>query len=201
MAEKVGILSFMPDEEEATIFSMRWRTAVLAGRSPVFVLALLMINSPCGRAGSGSPAEEAFRKIQSLAGKWEGMDAEGKLVKSEFVPIAGKTAVMETLAMPGMDEDMVTLYSVDIDAVALAHYCPTNNQPRMRAAVSTLPVRELVFVFSGAGNLPDKNTGHEHKMVLQFTDQDHMTERWTRRRNGSDTEMVLRMTRIESRGK
>lgn len=52
-------------------------------------------------------------------------------MKSSFKTIASSTAVMETLAMSGMDE-MVTLYSINGDTIALVHYCPTNNQPRMR---------------------------------------------------------------------
>jgi hypothetical protein len=46
--------------------------------------------------------------------------------------VAGGTTVLETLKHGDMEE-MLSLYSVDGDSIALQHYCPTNNQPRMRA--------------------------------------------------------------------
>ncbi len=101
---------------------------------------------------------------------------------------------METLTLPGM-EDMVTIYSQDGDGIALLHYCPTNNQPRMRAVPPSGDVKELVFAFEGAGNLRSLDVGHEHKLVIQFQDKDHITERWTWRSNGKDTEMVYRFAR------
>ena len=37
--------------------------------------------------------------------------------------------------------------------------------------------------------------GHEHKMVLDFEDKDHITERWTWRKNGKGTDMVYHLAR------
>jgi hypothetical protein len=42
-------------------------------------------------------------------------------------------------------EEMVTLYSIDGDGIALVHYCPTNNQPRMRVVPPSNNIRELSF--------------------------------------------------------
>jgi hypothetical protein len=156
-----------------------------------FILAL----SICGRTASAAgPANAAFQKVRALAGEWEGKDEQGNAVKTSFKLIAGETAVMETLNMSGMEE-MVTLYSVDGDGIALLHYCPTNNQPHMRAVPPSGDIRELVFEFQGAGNLPNLATGHEHKLVMELHDNDHLTERWTWRKNGKDTEMVYHFTR------
>jgi hypothetical protein len=160
-------------------------------------LAVLVMTAATGQSASAPSARDAFKKIQSLAGQWEGKDEQGSPVKSKFLPVASETAVMETLSMAGMEE-MLTLYSLDADSIALTHYCPTNNQPRMRA-VPTGDTKQLEFAFTGAGNLPDINVGHEHKLVLQFTDEDHITERWTWRKNGKDTEMVFRLARVGGR--
>jgi hypothetical protein len=160
------------------------------------VISLSFLNAaiPLSQASTRAQTEEAFRKLQSLAGNWQGKDEQGKPAKSSFVPVASATAVMETLTLPGMDE-MLTLYSVDANSVVLVHYCPTNNQPRMRAFPSAGDLRELVFEFSGAGNLLDVAAGHEHKLVIQLEDRDHITERWTWRKSGKDTEMVLHLVR------
>lgn len=169
-------------------YLLRWRFL-----SCLTLAVLVGSVAAAGQAGSVLSAREAFRKIQSLAGEWEGKDEQGSPVKSRFLPVASNTAVMETLSMAGMEE-MVTLYSLDIDSIVLTHYCPTNNQPRMRA-VPTENTNQLEFAFTGAGNLADSTVGHEHKLVLQFTDENHITERWTWRRNGKDTEMVFRLAR------
>lgn len=159
-------------------------------------LALIVISVGAGArlSNAASRATQAFQKLQNLAGNWAGKDQDGSDVKSSFKSIASDTAVMETLAMSGMDE-MVTLYSIDGDTVVLLHYCPTNNQPRMRATPVAGEVKKLEFTFEGAGNLPSLDTGHEHKLVIEFLDNDHIVEHWTWRKSGKDTEMTFRLVR------
>lgn len=139
-----------------------------------------------------------FQKLQSLVGDWQGLDENGNSVKTSFRLIAANTAVMETLQMSGMEE-MVTLYSVDVNAIALLHYCPTNNQPRMQALPGPGEVKQLVFSYQGAGNLPSLAVGHEHKLVIEFRDNDHITEIWTWRKNGKDTPSVYHFTRTSKK--
>jgi hypothetical protein len=159
----------------------------------VLCLAALQV---LGAAGASSPVADSFRQLQSLTGDWRGTDEHAQAVRSKFQLIASNTAVMETLAPTGMEE-MVTLYSIDRDAIALVHYCPTNNQPRMRAIPRPDQIGTLVFEFQGAGNLESLAEGHEHKLVIEFKDHDHVDEHWTWRRNGSDTEMTFRLVRIK----
>jgi hypothetical protein len=145
-------------------------------------------------AQSKNYASEAFQKFQGLAGDWQGKDEQGNEVKSNFKLAISNTVVMETLNASGMEE-MMTLYSVDGNGISLLHYCPTNNQPHMRAIPAAGEMKELGFAFIGAGNLPSVAVGHEHKMVMEFEDKDHITERWTWQKNGKDTEMVYKLAR------
>jgi hypothetical protein len=161
-------------------------------------LAFVAVLLPHSMAQTPNYAASTFQKLQSLAGDWEGKDDAGNFVKTKFELVAGKTAVMETLTMSGMEE-MLTLYTVDRDGIALVHYCPTNNQPRMRAIPSSVAVKELVFSFEGATNLPDPSIGHEQKLVLQFTAADQIVERWTWRKNGKDADMIYTLTRSQTR--
>ena len=163
----------------------------------LLVLLVLAASVPGVQAGSG--VAKAFQKLQSLAGDWEGRDDKGNVVTSKFNLVVSDTAVLETLRMSGMDE-MLTVYSVDNDAIAMLHYCPTNNQPQMRAIPPNGEIKELVFQFQRAGNLPNIGTGHEHKLVIQFGDESHMTERWTWRQNGQETEMVYHFVRVSKKG-
>ena len=143
---------------------------------------------------SASHAKPAFQKLQGLAGNWQGKDNGGNDVNSNFKLAISNTVVIETLNASGMEE-MMTLYSIDGDGIALLHYCPTNNQPHMRAVPDSDDVKQLIFAFQSAGNLPSINVGHEHKMMLDFEDKDHITERWTWRKNGKDTDMVYHLVR------
>ena len=167
----------------------------------VFIINLALLSNACISAASAKGrASAGLQKLESLAGDWEGKDERGKPVKTSFKLIAGETAVLETLAMSGMDE-MITIYSQDGDGIALLHYCPTNNQPRMRAVPPPGEVKELVFEFEGAGNLASLDVGHEHKLAIEFQDKDHITEHWTWRSNGKDTEMFYQFARKNKKSK
>jgi hypothetical protein len=139
-------------------------------------------------------SEAAFKKMQSLAGEWATGDQHGMQAKSTFKLIVSDTTIMETLAMSGMEE-MVTFYHIDGDAISLVHYCPTNNQPRMRAIPAAADTNELVFEFEGAANLPSPTAGHQHKLTLHFDDANHITETWVWRKDGKDTPMVIHLVR------
>jgi len=160
-------------------------------RFPLLVLTLAIAVGPL-LAGANSAS--AFKKLQALAGNWEGKDEKGQPVKTQFKSIVSNTAVLETLSPSGM-EDMVTVYSLDGDGIALVHFCPTNNQPRMRVVPSSDDPKELAFDFQGAGNLPSPSTGHQHHLLIRFDDADHITETWTWRQDGMDMPMVFHLAR------
>ena len=160
---------------------------------------LVLIFALCAVAAAtnvlaASYSTAAFKKLQALAGDWEGSNDKHRPVKTTFKSIVSNTAMMETLSPSGM-EDMVTVYSLDGDGIALVHFCPTNNQPRMRAVPVTDEVKELAFDFHGAGNLPSPNTGHQHHLVIRFEDENHVTETWTWRQDGMDMPMIFHLTR------
>jgi hypothetical protein len=160
---------------------------------------IILLLGFCAIATSASTitsAERAFTRIVSLAGEWEGKDDHGMAVRSAIKVIAGNTAVMETLSVHGMEE-MVTIYSLDGNAISLIHYCPTNNQPHMQAIPPNEPFHELVFDFTNARNLPSLAKGHEQKLILRFKDIDHVQEVWTWRRDGKDTQMTIDLTRTK----
>ena len=161
-------------------------------RTMLLVILASIIWLASAHAASGT--SKAFQKLQTLVGDREGSDERGNAVKSNFKLAVSGTALLETLGMSGSHE-MLTAYSVDKSAIALLHYCPTNNQPQMRAIPPEGEINELVFQFQSAGNLPSLDVGHQHKLVVQFQDENHIIERWTWRRNGQDTEMAYRLVR------
>ena len=158
------------------------------------LLATTLTIGAATTAGTSADSAGYFKKLQALNGSWVGKDGEGNVVKTNFKIMVSGTMVMETLAMPEMEE-MVTIYSLDRDAIALIHYCPTKNQPRMRARPDSTSPAKLEFAFEGAGNLPDETVGHEQKLIMEFQDENHLTERWTWRQKGKDTEFVYHFVR------
>jgi hypothetical protein len=171
------------------------------GRSYSILLVILLASLAFSAHSSpgATQAKAALEKLKSLAGDWEGKDNMDMPAKTNFKVMVSGTTVMETLSPTGMGgEDMVTLYTVDGDSIRIVHYCPTNNQPRMRATPGAGEIKELTFEFQGAGNLPDESVGHQHKLVLRFDDADHITESWTWRAKGKDTPMVVHFTRKKS---
>lgn len=159
-----------------------------------YVAMLMVLASVCAVAAEPKPVHSAFTKMMSLEGEWEGTDTDGQKVRSSFKSVISGTTLMETLAPTGMEE-MLSLYSIDGDGIQLAHYCPTNNQPRMRAVPSSEDPKELDFQFTGAGNLPDISVGHQHRVVIRFEDSDHIIEHWTWRHGDHDAPMVFRLAR------
>jgi hypothetical protein len=155
------------------------------------------IAASTGRAQPQNLAVPAFQRLQSLVGEWQGSDDHGRTVRSEFQSSVSRTVIMEVLTPADM-EPMMTLYSLDGDAIALVHYCPTNNQPRMRAIPGAGLITELTFDFVDAKNLPTLSTGHQHKLVLHFNGEDQITESWTWRENDRNTVRVFRLTRKQS---
>jgi hypothetical protein len=164
-------------------------------RKPYAAVLLLVLPSvSVAPVLAGAYSTAAFKKIQALAGDWEGKDEKGQPVRTTFKAIVSNTAVMETLAPTGMEE-MVTVYSLDGDGIALVHFCPTNNQPRMRVVPASGDVKELAFDFQGAGNLPSLKAGHQHHLLIRFDDEDHFTETWTWRQGDMDMPMVFHLAR------
>jgi hypothetical protein len=156
--------------------------------------ALMLAVIALAQVEAASHAPAAFKKMQSLAGEWVGKDEHGMEAKSNFKVMVSNTTVMETLAASGMEE-MVTFYHVDGDAIALVHFCPTNNQPRMRAIPKSDDIAELTFAFEGAANLPSLAVGHQQQLTIKFEGPDHITEIWTWRENGKDTPMEFHLAR------
>jgi len=161
------------------------------------ILAVTLALTMPVAALAATNSEEAFKKMKALTGEWVGTDLHGMQAQSTFKLIVSDTTIMETLAMSGMEE-MVTFYHIDGNAITLIHYCPTNNQPRMRAIPASADANELIFEFEGAANLPSPAIGHQHKLTLHFDDANHITETWVWRKDGKDTPMVIHLIRQKS---
>jgi hypothetical protein len=106
--------------------------------------------------------------------------------------MAGQTSVMAESIMG--DEAMTSLFYVDGDRLLMTHFCPSNNQPRMKATISP-DGKTVSFDFLDATNLAPAQTGHIHRAVYVFLDPEHYREDWTWKRDGKDAHFQLALQR------
>jgi hypothetical protein len=140
-----------------------------------------------------SSAQKTLDRFKSMVGTWQGKSPSGGTSEVTYQLAAGGTAVMADMHMA--DEDMVSMYYVDGDQLLMTHFCPSNNQPRMKAVISP-DLNTVTFDFLDATNLPGPQTGHMHRAVFLFSsDPNHYSEEWTWKQEGKDHKMYFEMER------
>lgn len=125
----------------------------------------------------------AFEKIKSLVGEWEARDGVsygGKPIRVSYKIVSNGTGVMEDYSQVGVDLiEMVTVYHLDGDKLALTHFCAVNNQVRLRAEPPVEGANELRFSYVDASNLSVSHRDVMNNLVITFQDRDHFTQAWT----------------------
>jgi len=152
------------------------------------VVALLVLTSSSLLAQSD--AQKALDRFKSMVGTWEGKAPNGQTSEVTFQLVAGGTAVMAENHMIG--DDMTSMFYVDKDRLLMTHFCPSGNQPRMKAIISP-DLKMVTFDFLDATNLPGPEAGHMHRAVYLFTDADHYSEEWTWKKEGKDAKFHYEM--------
>ncbi len=117
-----------------------------------------------------------FEKLKALEGVWESSDKEHPTTITYKVGSAG-TIVNETISM-GKAGDMLTVYHLEGDGLAMTHYCALGNQPHMKAEKES-KAGTTKFVCSGGSNFDCAKDQHMHSLVLTFVDADHLKHDWT----------------------
>ena len=147
----------------------------------VFVMVILAV-AGMRVAAASADAPDAFDRIKSLSGDWEGKGAMGPFQVSYKV-VSNGAAVMESMNAGGHD-NMVTMYYRDGSSIMLTHFCMADNQPRMKSGNTIGADNTLRFAFVDASNIASPATGHMHELVLGMPDEQHVTEEWTWMENG-----------------
>lgn len=142
------------------------------------VLAVSAVSFADEKAATGLPApptNAGLEKLKKLAGTWVLADKDGKptdQIASIVKVTAGGSAVHETL-FPGQPMEMISVYTVDGSDLVMTHYCVLGNQPRMKADPKS-PSNQIVWKFTGGGNLDPKKDKHMHEATVTFVDDDHI---------------------------
>jgi hypothetical protein len=133
----------------------------------------------------GDPAKAAFARLKGLAGEWQGTPSpkDGPPLRVVYRVTGAGSALVETL-FPETDHEMVTVYYMNGDALALTHYCAAGNQPHMRLDARASAPDRLVFAFDGGTNLDPAVDNHMHSVVMTFKDADHVEAEWASYQKG-----------------
>ena len=128
---------------------------------------------------AGNNGAEAFEKMKSLAGHWEGSAPGDAKLTADIEVTSGGNAVLERFRTieSGKPTTMITMYYLDGDTLKLTHYCHAGNQPTM-AATYDAAAGVITFDFVGATNLKADDL-HMHHAVLTLVDANHLKETWT----------------------
>src|SRR6202142_273637 len=92
--------------------------------------AILMLGAIIARVDSQPAPGNAFDRLKTLVGEWDGTDHTGKHVEDTIRLVSNNTALEETF-QSDKDNQMVTMYTPDGTRLALTHYCSQGNQPHL----------------------------------------------------------------------
>ncbi len=132
------------------------------------------------------PTNAGLEKMKKLAGTWLAADSDGKptdQVVSVIKVTAGGSAVHET-HFPGQPPESVAIYTVNGPDLIMTHYCVLGNQPCLKADPKS-PSNQIVFQFTGGGNLDPTKDKHMHEVTLTIVDDDHIEVNGTGWENGA----------------
>jgi hypothetical protein len=163
---------------------------------PMLLAAFVGLATVAPAATTGT--NPAWEKMKSLVGEWEGTMTHGDEnmpVRVSYSLVSGGTSLMERLNAPDDSHDMVTMYYPDGSRIMMTHYCSEGNQPRMRAQAAAGEPKSLAFDFVDVTGLASPEAEHMRKLVVNFDDADHFTQRWTHRKGGKDETGVFKYAR------
>ncbi len=156
--------------------------------------AILALGAIAARVGSQPAPANAFDRLKTLVGEWNGSDSSGKRVEDTIRLVSNNTALEETF-QTDKDNQMVTMYTPDGNRLALTHYCSQGNQPHLETTAVTASSNEFRFAFTGAANLASNDDMHMHAMTLKIEDNDHFSETWTLMANGKEQTETFHLAR------
>jgi hypothetical protein len=156
--------------------------------------AILILGAIAARVDSQPSPANAFDRLKTLVGEWDGTDPTGKHVEDTIRLVSNNTALEETF-QSDKDNQMVTMYTPDGNRLSLTHYCSKGNQPHLETPAVTASSNEFAFAFTGAANLASNDDMHMHGMTLKIEDNDHFSENWTLMANGKVQTETFHLTR------
>ena len=157
-----------------------------------FIIAVVMIKPAL--AADSAKSEEAFDRLTSLQGEWQGM-ADGVNTTLMYTLTANGSTLMEQ-CRPEKGHEMITMFTVDGDHLVATHYCSAKNQPQMVTSAITDAQQPLVFSLVRVTGLKTPDDFHNTGLTVIKKDNDHLTQEWLYEAKGKSGKNVFHFTRV-----
>src|SRR5881392_2306418 len=158
----------------------------------VGVMALLVAAS--APAADKTNSEEAFDRLASLQGEWQGV-ADGLNTTLIYTLTANGSTLMEQ-CRPEKGHEMITMFTVDGDHLIATHYCSARNQPQMATAAISDAQKPLAFSLVRVTGLKSPDDFHNTGLTVIQEDNDHLTQEWSYQHKGKTGKNIFRFTRV-----
>jgi hypothetical protein len=162
----------------------------------VSIIALGLATSAL--AADKTKSEEAFDRLMSLQGEWQGM-ADGVNTTLIYTLTANGSALMEQ-SRPEKGHEMITMFTVDGDHLIATHYCSAKNQPQMATPAITDAEKPLAFLLVRVTGLKSPGDFHNTGLTMIEEDNDHLTQEWLYDAKGQSGKKVFHFTRVRPGG-
>jgi hypothetical protein len=159
--------------------------AAQAGRSPTELASAAARGMSLPQSGrpSAQVAREAFDRLASLAGTWQGSSSAAgtrEVVDDDLVfeyRITGGGSVLTEFANAGTGNEMLSVFYLDGQRLILQHYCSAGNQPRLELVHADSTT--LRFDLAGGTGFDPATDGHIHSARFNIGPGERVESFWT----------------------
>ncbi len=145
-------------------------------------------------AADKTKSEEAFDRLASLKGEWEG-EINGVDTTLIYTLTAKGSALMEE-CRPGKGPEMITMFTIDGDHLIATHYCSAKNQPQMATSTISDAQKPLAFSLARVTGLKSTDDWHNTGLTVIQEDNDHLTQEWSYQFKGKTGKNIFHFTRV-----
>jgi hypothetical protein len=156
-------------------------------------MALFVVAS-AAFAADKTKSEEAFDRLASLKGEWNG-EMDGVNTTLIYTVTANGSALMEE-CRPQKGPEMITMFTIDGDHLIATHYCSAKNQPQMATSVITDAQKPLAFSLVRVTGLKSPDDFHNTGLTVIQEDNDHLTQEWSYQFKGKIGKNIFHFTRV-----
>ncbi|NVJ59929.1 MAG: hypothetical protein HWE27_06035 [Gammaproteobacteria bacterium] len=136
---------------------------------------------------------DSFVKLKELTGHWVKEGGSPEKFYISFYTSANGSVLVEDWISNGVSRSL-TVYHRDGERLLATHYCPQENQPRLKLKESSNE-NEISFVFKDATNLEDLNENHQHSLSFEFVDKDTLIRKESYISSGTLAPSTLKLIR------
>ena len=156
-----------------------------------------LVATAASLAADKTKSEEAFDRLASLQGEWQGI-ADGVNTTLIYTLTANGSTLMEQ-CRPEKGHEMITMFTVDSDHLIATHYCSARNQPQMATGAISDAQKPLAFSLVRVTGLKSPDDFHNTGLTVIQEDNDHLTQEWLYDAKGKSGKNVFHFTRVRPR--